>query len=130
MNKLTIFFLIILSSLVTNVQAAEEGYETPAEEEAYQTPAERQKIRMQEMRERTKHLVAEYIRVPKIKDQTNKLIELKNLENAADDAEDLLKRNQQYGVKRLHRVRRIQRKIRQDIERTRKLVWASIKRNA
>ncbi len=119
MNKLTIFFLIILSNLVTNVQAAEEVYQTPVEEAYQQIRAERRK---KEMLERTKHVVAEYNRVSEIEEQTNKLIELRNLANAADDAEAFLIRNQMYGMKDLPRVRRIQKKIRKDIDRMRKSV--------
>ena len=102
MNKLTIFFLIILSNLVTNVQAAEE---------AYQTPAERRKIRMKEMRESVKYVQTEYVRVSRIENLPNKLTALKNLENKADDAENFLKRYKMYGLRGLDTVRRIQKRI-------------------
>ena len=121
MNKLTIFFLIILSNLVTNVQAAEEGYETP-EEEVYQTPAERRKIRKQEMREQAQYVVSEYNRVSIIEDLPNKLTELKRLKRKADNAEGFLSRNQMYGINELETVQKFQKFIGQDIDGMRKSV--------
>ncbi len=121
MNKLTIFFLIILSNLVTNVQAAEEGYETP-EEEVYQTPAERRKIRKQEMREQAQYVVSEYNRVSIIEDLPNKLTELKRLKRKADNAEGFLSRNQMYGINELETVQKLQKFIGQDIDGMRKSV--------
>ena len=108
MKKLSIFFLIILSNLVTNVEAAEA-----------QTPEE---IRIQEMRESVQRLGAEYNRVSAIEDQPNQLTELENLEPAAIDTLDFLLRNQQYGIGGLRRARFVLRGIEADIRRLHPLV--------
>ena len=105
MNKLAIFSLIIVSNLVTNVQAAEE----------VRAPEEIRK----EMRERVQSLVVEYNRVLIIEDQPNKLTELQNLEPIARNTLNFLRGKQEYGIGGLGRVRQIIRGIEAEIEETR-----------
>ena len=107
MNKLAIFSLIIVSSLVTNVQAAE----------AVQTPEEIRK----DMRERVQSLGVEYNRVSRIEDQPNKLTELENLGPIAKNTLNFLLGKQEYGIGGLGRVRQIISGIKVDIEETRKV---------
>ena len=106
MNKLAIFSLIIVSNLVTNVQAAEA-----------QAPEEIRK----EMRERVQSLAKEYNRVLRIEDKPNRLTELQNLEPIARNTLDFLLDNQQHGMGGLRRVRQILRGIEAEIEETREV---------
>ncbi len=104
MNKLTIFFLIILSSLVTNVQAAEA-----------QTPKEI----LKEMRKTVREIVAEHIRISRIEDPSNRLAELENFQPRLADGISFLRRprQQQQGMRRLQQLRRIERAVEGTIKR-------------
>ncbi len=105
MKKLTIFSLIIVSTLASNVEAME--------------PQTFEEIRIEEMRERAQEVVAEYNKILAIEDQSEKLEALEDLENRADDTLDFLRRNQQYGMGGLRGVRQILNAIERAIKQLR-----------
>ncbi len=107
MNKLTIFSLIILSTLVPNVEAAEA-----------QTPEE---IRTQ-MREIVQEIVTEHNKIWAIEDQSDMLAAFQDFQPRVADGIDFLRGNQQYGMGGLNRLRGIEGGVERMIDRLRKSV--------